>query len=111
MYMPLYMNRPTTFPHVIDKNLWNGKEQRNEDNLLSQGPQRRKEYRIHVPGLRIQAPDFWFPPPYSWILFFLLFSPEMGERGRLQDPLNILFFYFMEGQGKILKEQSRKGRK
>jgi hypothetical protein len=57
MYMPPYMNPPTTYPQVIDKSLWNGEEQEQETGFRSQDP-----------GLRVLDPDFWLLIPHTWLL-------------------------------------------
>jgi hypothetical protein len=56
---------PHRFSTTYRQILWNGGEQKNEADFLSPSPQgpQRKKFAIHVPGLRIQAPDFWFPIP------------------------------------------------
>jgi hypothetical protein len=65
VYAPLY-EPPHSFSTTYRQNFVEWWGAKNEDDFLSQspqGPQRRKKYGIHVPGLRIQALDFCFPIP------------------------------------------------
>jgi len=97
--MPPYMRRPTAFPQLIDKILWNGGKQKKMKTIFSRrAPRSRKEekntgFTSRVSGFRLLNFGSRFLTPDSWILFFPLFFPEMGEKGRPHDPFNISFFY------------------
>jgi hypothetical protein len=69
------------------------------------GRKRRRKYGIHVPGLRIQAPDFWFPIPDPRLLDPAL-PPVFSGNGRKGPPARSIQYLVFFGRSKENLEEA-----
>ena len=96
--MPPYMSRPTAFPQLIDKFCGMVGNKKVKAIFSRRARRGRKEenntgFTSQVSGFRLLTFGSRFLTLDSYILFFPLFFPELGEKGRPHNPFNILFFY------------------
>ena len=98
VYAPLH-EAPHSFSTTYRQNFVEWWETKKMKTIFSRrAPRSRKEekntgFTSRVSGFRLLNFGSRFLTPDSWILFFPLFFPEMGEKGRPHDPFNISFFY------------------